>query len=265
MRLIRFLQLMVIGIFSLVVVTAVQAQSSAPVATVNGVIIPQSRLDLMIKAGAAQGQPDSPEMRKTMRENLITEEIIAQEAKKRGLDLDPEVLTQIDISRQNVLVRAFQVDYIKNNAASDETLRKEYEILKLQMGDKEYKIRHILVEAESDARDIIASLKKNGDFGKIASEKSLDDGSKNTGGELDWSPAAAYVRPFAEAIKEMKKGELTETPVHTSFGWHVIQLQDLRDMEIPPFEEVKQNIQQRVLQQEFAALVQDLRGRAKVE
>lgn len=262
MRLMRFSQLMIVGVFGLVAITAVQAQT---VAKVNGVDIPQSRMDLMIKAAAAQGQPDSPEVRKTMRENLITEEIIAQEAKKNGLDKDPEVVTQIEISRQAVLVRAFQVDYIKKNAASDETLRKEYEILKLQMGDQEYRVRHILVNDESEAKAIIASLKKGADFGEIASKQSIDEGSRNHGGELDWSPAAAYVRPFAEAIKELKKGELTQEPVVTSFGWHVIQLEEIRAMEIPPYEEVKENIQQRVLQQEFAAVIQDLRGRAKVK
>ena len=264
MRLTKFSQVMVVSILSLVALSA-QAQSTGVVAKVNGVAIPQSRLELMVKANVAQGQPDGPEMRKALRENLIAEEILAQEATKKKLDKDPEVIAQLELSRQAVLVRAFQADYIKNNAVNDDTLRKEYEVLKVQMGDKEYKARHILVESESVARDIIASLKKGANFAKIAEEKSIDDGSKENGGELNWSPPAAYVRPFSEALVKLSKGGLTEQPVQTSFGWHVIQLMDIRAMEVPPFEEVKQNIQQRVLQREFATVVQDLRSKAKVE
>ncbi len=264
MRLTKFSQVMTVSILSLITLSA-QAQSSGAVAKVNGVTIPQSRLELMVKAGVAQGQTDGPEMRKALRENLIAEEILAQEATKKKLDKDPDVIAQLEIARQAVLVRAYQADYIKKNVVSDETLRKEYEMLKVQMGDKEYKARHILVDNESAARDIIANLKKGGNFAKLAEEKSLDEGSKENGGELNWSPPAAYVRPFSEALVKLSKGGLTEQPVQTSFGWHVIQLMDTRPMEVPPFEEVKQNIQQRVLQREFATVVQELRSKAKVE
>ena len=264
MRLTKLSQVMIVGLFSLSALS-VQAQSSGAVAKVNAVTIPQSRLELMVKAGVAQGQQDGPEMRKALRENLIAEEIIAQEALKKKLDKSSEVVAQLEMARQAVLVRAFQADYIKNNSVSDETLRKEYEMLKVQMGDKEYKARHILVDSESTAKEIIANLKKGGNFAKIAEEKSLDDGSKENGGELNWSPPAAYVRPFSEALVKLSKGGLTEQPVQTNFGWHVIQLMDTRPMEVPPFDEVKQNIQQRVLQREFATVVQELRGKAKVE
>lgn len=264
MRLTKFSQVITVSMLGLLTLS-VQAQSTGVVAKVNGVAIPQSRLELMVKASVAQGQPDGPEMRKALRENLIAEEILAQEAAKKKLDKDPEVIAQLEVARQAVLVRAFQADYIKHNVVSDDTLRKEYEMLKVQMGDKEYKARHILVDSESAARDIIANLKKGGNFAKIAAEKSIDDGSKENGGELNWSPPAAYVRPFSEALVSLSKGGLTDQPVQTSFGWHVIQLMDTRPMEVPPFEEVKQNIQQRVLQREFATVVQDLRGKAKVE
>lgn len=264
MRLTKLSQLLIIGFFSFMA-TVVQAQSAGTVATVNGVVIPQSRLDLMVKASIAQGQEDGPELRKGLRENLITEEILAQEAIKKGLDKDPDVLAQIEIAKQAALIRAFQADYIKNNAVGEDTLKREYDMLKVQMGDKEYKARHILVETENEAKEIIAQLNKKGDFAKIAAEKSLDEGSKASGGELNWSPSAAYVRPFAEALATLKKGQRTESPVQTNFGWHVIELIDTRPMEVPSFEEVKENMEQRVLQREFAAYVQELRSRAKVE
>lgn len=130
------------------------------VAKVNGVAIPQSRLDLVVKAATAQGQPDSAEVRNALRENLITEEILAQEAIKKGLDRSPEVVTQIDLARQGILIRAYQADFMRNNPVSDSELRKEYESVKAQMGDKEYKARHILVETEQEAKDLVAALKK---------------------------------------------------------------------------------------------------------
>ncbi len=264
MRLTRLSQFLLIGSFCFVAV-GVQAQSAGTMARVNGVAIPQSRLDLMVKASISQGQEDGPELRKALRENLITEEVLAQEAAKKGLDRKPEVMQQIEVAKQAAIIRAFQADYIENNAVGSDTLRREYDMLKIQMGDREYKARHILVKTEGEARDIIANLRKGADFAKIAAEKSLDEGSKVSGGELNWSPAAAYVRPFAEALGRLEKGKLTETPVQTSFGWHVIELIDTRPMDVPPFEEVKENIRQRVLQREFAAYVQELRGNAKVE
>ncbi len=265
MRLIKFLLLISVGMSGLVAVS-LQAQSTAAVAKVNGVVIPQARLEFMVKAAVAQGQPDSPEMRNTLRENLIAEEVIVQEALKKGLDRNSDVITQTELARQAILVRAYQADYIKNNTVSDDVLRREYETVKAQMGDKEYKARHILVETEAEAKDIIASLKKKGaSFEKLAKDKSIDVGSKNNGGELGWSAAAAYVKPFADALQNLKKGNTTDKPVQTSFGWHIIRLEDIRPTVTPPFEEVKMNMQQRVLQRNFAAVVQDLRSKAKVE
>jgi peptidyl-prolyl cis-trans isomerase C len=265
MHFMKFTQLAALGISSVIAVTAVQAQSGSTMAKVNGVSIPQARLELIMKARAAQGQPDTPEARKNLREDLVTEEVIAQEAKKKGLDRDPDFVTQLDMARQSALVRAYQIDYIKNHPVSDEELKKEYEAVKAQMGDKEYKAHHILVGSEAEAKDIIARIKKGAKLEKIAEEKSLDTGSKNKGGELDWSPAASYVQPFAEALTKLRKGELTDQPVQTPFGWHVIRLDDMRPLKVPPFEEIKQNLAQRVLQRQFAASVNDLRSKARVE
>jgi peptidyl-prolyl cis-trans isomerase C len=254
-----------VGICGLIAVTTVQAQSGSSLAKVNGVAIPQSRLEFIVKARTLQGQPDSPETRKTLRDDLITEEVIAQEALKKGLDKDPDFVTQLEMARQTALVRAYQVDYIKNHPVSDDELRKEYEAVKAQMGDKEYKAHHVLVGSEAEAKDIIAKIKKGAKLEKIAQEKSLDTGSKAKGGELEWSPAASYVQPFGEALTKLTKGQLTEQPVHTNFGYHVIRLDDVRPLKVPPFEEIKQNLAQRVLQRQFASAVNDLRGKARVE
>ncbi|WP_300088468.1 peptidyl-prolyl cis-trans isomerase [uncultured Nitrosomonas sp.] len=264
MRLTKFL-CVPLTILGLACVVPVSAQSGGAVAKVNGVAIPQSRLDLVIKAATAQGQPDSAEVRNALRENLITEEILAQEAIKKGLDRNQDVLTQIDLARQGILIRAYQADFMRNNPVSDSDLRKEYDSVKAQMGDKEYKARHILVETEQQAKDLIASLKKGGAFDKLAGEHSVDTGSKSNGGELGWSSSAVYVKPFADALTNLKKGETTNQPVQTPFGWHVIRLDDIRTAVPPSFEEVKPNMQQRVLQRKFAAMVESLRKNAKVE
>jgi peptidyl-prolyl cis-trans isomerase C len=265
MRLVKLLFCVPFAIMCLAAVTSLNAQSGGAVAKVNGIEIPQARFDLMVKAAIAQGQPDSTEMRNALRENLIAEEILVQEAVKKGLDRDPEVTTQIELARQAVLIRAFQADYIRNNTVSDAELRKEYETVKAQMGDKEYKSRHILVETEKEAKDIIATLNKGGSFEKLAGERSIDSGSKDNGGELGWSPSAVYVKPFSDALISLKKGEMTKQPVQTTFGWHVIKLDDVRTSVPPSFEEVKQNMQQRVLQRNFAATVEALRKKAKVQ
>jgi peptidyl-prolyl cis-trans isomerase C len=249
----------------LIIASPAQSQSSASMAKVNGVSIPQSRLEFIVRARESQGQADTPETRKALRDDLIAEEIIAQEATKKGLDKDPDFITQLDIARLSALVRAYQIDFVKTHPVSDEELKKEYEALKAQMGDKEYKAHHILVATEAEAKDIIARIKKGGKFDKIAQEKSLDAGSKSKGGELEWSPPASYVQPFAEALTKLNKGQLTEQPVKTPFGWHVIRLDDVRPLKIPPFEEIKQNLAQRVLQRQFAAYVNELRTKAKVE
>jgi len=267
----KIAQLAALGISSLLAVTAVQAQSTSgasstsSMAKVNGVAIPQSRLEFIMKARVSQGQPDTPEARKALRDDLISEEVIAQDAVKKGLDKDADFAAQMDIARQTALVRAYQIDYVKNHPVSDEELHKEYDAVKAQMGDKEYKAHHILVASEAEAKDIIARIKKGEKLEKIAQDKSLDVGSKSKGGELDWSPAASYVQPFAEALTKLTKGKLTEQPVKSPFGWHVIRLDDVRPLKIPPFEEIKQNLAQRVLQRQFASYVMDLRSKAKVE
>jgi peptidyl-prolyl cis-trans isomerase C len=258
-------RLTALGICGLIAATTVQAQSGASMAKVNGVAVPQSRLEFIVKARTLQGQPDSPETRKTLRDDLITEEVIAQEALKKGLDKDPDFITQLEMARQTALVRAYQVDYIKSHPVNDDELRKEYEAVKAQMGDKEYKAHHVLVGSEAEAKDIIAKIKKGAKLEKIAQEKSLDTGSKAKSGELEWSPAASYVQPFGEALTKLTKGQLTEQPVHTNFGYHVIRLDDVRPLKVPPFEEIKQNLAQRVLQRQFASAVNDLRGKARVE
>jgi len=177
---------------------AAKPEAGNVLATVNGTPIPQSRADLLIKKRIEQGQADTPQLKASVRESLIHRELIIQEALKKGLDKNPDVATQIDMAKQDVLVNAFVQDYLKNTPVNDDALKAEYEKIKTQMGDKEYKARHILVDDETEAKAIIAQIKKGAKFEKLA-EKSKDP-SKSSGGDLGWSPANAYVKPFADAM-----------------------------------------------------------------
>jgi len=245
--------------------TAAPAVSAtAPVAMVNGAPISQARFNFLLQQAQQQGQQDSPEVRKNIREKLIIEEVVAQEALKKGMDKSAEVNTQIDLARQTILIRAYLQDYIKNNPLSDDTLKADYEKIKSQMGDKEYHARHILVEKEADAKDIIAKLKKGEKFEKLA-EKSKDPGSKAKGGDLGWAAPANFVPEFSAAMTKLQKGQYTTEPVKSQFGYHIIKLEDSRAMQAPPFDEVKQNLRQRAQQQQIDKMISDLRAKAKIE
>ncbi|OGS98945.1 MAG: peptidylprolyl isomerase [Gallionellales bacterium RIFCSPLOWO2_12_FULL_59_22] len=233
-------------------------------ALVNGVSIPQSRVDMRVKAATAQGQPDSPDMRKAIREDLINIELLAQEAAKLGLNKDTDVIQQIELAKQQVLAGAYVQDYTKKHPIGEDQLKQEYDKLKTKMGDKEYNARHILVETEAEAKDIIAQLGKKAKFEKLA-EKSKDTGSAQRGGELGWAVPSTYVPEFSNAMLNLKKGEYTKQPVQSQFGWHVIRLDDMRDMKAPPFENVKPQLQQRMQQQSIQKAIGDLRAKAKIE
>jgi peptidyl-prolyl cis-trans isomerase C len=220
----------------------------------------QAYFDFMLKQRTAQGQPDTPELRTAVRDELNTRELLVREAKKQGLDKSPALKTEIDLTAQTVLVRAYMADYLKAHPVPDDVLRKEYDNIKGQIGDKEYKVRHILVDKEDDAKEIIAALQKGEKFEKLA-ERSKDTGSKANGGDLDWNAPANFVKPFADAMVALPKGKFTTTPVKSQFGWHVIEVDDIRDAKVPTFEEVKPQLAQRMQGQVVDKYLRELRAK----
>ena len=231
---------------------------------VNGVSIPQSRIDVRVKAAAQQGQPDTPELRKAIREDMINLEVLAQQSEKLGLDKSSEVIQLLELARQSVLANAFVQDYVQKHPISDDVLKSEYEQLKANVGTKEYKARHILVETEAEAKTIIAQLGKKAKFEKLA-VKSKDAGSAENGGELDWAVPSNFVPPFANAMVGLKKGEYTKEPVESQYGWHVIKLDDVRELKVPSFDELKPQLQQRMQQQMVQNAISEMRDKAKIE
>ena len=235
------------------------------VAKVNGVPVPRARMDYMLQQQAQRGAPDSEEMRARVRDELVNREIVAQEAQRSGLTKTPDVQMQLDLARQEVVVGAYIRDWVKKHPVSDADVQKEYDRAKSTAGDKEYKARHILVDTEDQAKGMIAELKKGGKFDELAAKNSKDTGSKERGGDLDWNVPGVFDKAFADAMVKLDKGKFTETPVHTRFGFHVIQLDDVRPVKFPALAEVKPRIQQQLMQNRIEELIKGLRAKAKIE
>jgi len=240
------------------------APTGGTVVTVNGSAIPKSRADALMSEQVAQGAPDSPELRNMVREELIRREIMTQEATKKGLNKKSELINQIELMRQGLLIRAYLQEYIKGHPVSDEAIKAEYANITKQMGDKEYKARHVLVETEAEAKEIVGRLQKGEKFDEVA-KASKDPGSKDKGGDLGWSPPTGYVKPFSDALVKLQKGKFSAEPVKTEFGYHVIMLDDIRDLKAPALDDVKQQIKQRLQQAMVEKHILELRQKAKVE
>ena len=240
------------------------AKSDA-VAKVNGVPVPKARLDAMLQQQQARGAPDNEQTRAMVREELVNRELVAQEAAKAGLAKTPEVLAQLDSARQEILVGAYIRDWLRKHPITDADIQQEYERARGQTGDKEYKARHILVETEDQAKDMIADLKKGAKFEELATKNSKDSGTKERGGDLDWNVPGVFDKQFSDALTKLEKGKNTETPVRTRFGFHVIQLDDVRAVKFPALAEVKPRIQQQLVQGKIEELVRGLRAKAKIE
>jgi peptidyl-prolyl cis-trans isomerase C len=255
---------------SLVLLNACNAQedkktgnAETVVVVVNGTPLYQSMVDNFMKQAAMQNAPDTPEVRKAVLEELVGREVARQDAVKQGYNKRPEVKQQVEFAEMAIVVNAYLQDFSKTHPASDDLLKAEYDKIKTQMGDKQYQARHILVKTEKEALDILAQLKKGTKFDKLASSKSLDQGSKSKGGDLGFNPPARFVKPFADAMVALKKGETVKAPVQTQFGYHIIKLEDVKDM--PAFDEVKANLAPRVQQEQLRKHIEDLRAKAKIE
>jgi len=241
------------------------AAAQAPVATVNGVAVPRSRMEFLMQQQKARGAQDNEQMRAMVREELVNREVVQQEAQRSGVARSPEVQAQVDLARQEIIVGAYIRDWVRKHPVTDAEVQKEYERAKQQTGDKEYRARHILVETEGEAQGLIAELQKGAKFDELAEKHSKDSGTKERGGDLDWSLPSAYERQFSEAMTTLEKGKVTDAPVRTRYGYHVIRLDDVRPMNFPPLADLRPRIQQQLVQKRVQELIQGLRAKAKIE
>jgi peptidyl-prolyl cis-trans isomerase C len=235
------------------------------VAIVNGKPVPTARVEMLSSQLAKAGRPVSADMQDQLKQEVIAREVFMQEAQRRGLDASDDYKSQMELARQTILIRELFADYQKNNPVTDAEVKAEYDKFAAASGGKEYKARHILVESEDQAKKIIADIKKGQKFDEIAKKQSKDPGSGANGGDLDWANPSSYVPEFAQALSSLNKGQLTQQPVKTQFGWHVIRVDDIREAQLPKLDEVKPQIAQQLQQQKLAKFQEDLRAKAKVE
>ena len=235
------------------------------IAVVNGTPIPKSRADALVAQLVQQGQQDSPKLQQAVREELVNREILMQEAIREGIPSKPDVKAQVAVAQQTVVLRALIENFVKKNQPSDAEVKAKYDELVKQIGGKEYHLHHILVDNEQQAKDLIAKIKAGASFEDLAKQFSKDPGSGKNGGDLDWSDPKAYVPESAAAAEKLQKGQMTDTPVHTQFGWHIIRVDDVRQTPPPPFEQVKAQIAQQMQQEKLQAFEEDLRSKAKVQ
>ena len=245
--------------------SAGSAAVAQTVATVNGKAVPQSRIEMLKQQLTRSGRPVTPDMQGQLKDAVIGREIFVQEAQKQGLDNTEDFKNQNELSSQSLLINELFDLYQKANPVSDAELKVEYDKFAAANSGKEYRARHILVEKEADAKAIIAQLKKGGKFEEIAKKSSKDPGSGANGGDLDWANAANFVPEFSQALTTLAKGKMTETPVKTQFGFHIIRLDDVRQAQLPKFDDVKAQVAQQLQQQKLAKFQEELRAKAKIE
>ena len=236
------------------------------IAVVNGTPIPKARVDALVSQLVQQGQTDSPQLQAAVREELINREILMQEAARRGIATRPDVKAQLAVAQQSVVLRAMIEDFVKTHTPTDAEIKARYDdLVKQAGGGKELHLHHILVEDEAQAKDLIAKIKAGASFEDLAKQYSKDPGSGKNGGDLDWSSPQAYVPEFGAAAQKLKKGEVTPEPVKTQFGWHIIRLDDTRDVPPPPLEQVKPQIAKQIEQEKLQAFEEGLRQKAVVK
>ncbi|UOD29105.1 peptidyl-prolyl cis-trans isomerase [Massilia violaceinigra] len=251
-------------LLALIAVAAVPAFAQN-VAVVNGKPIPSARVEAVVKQVVAQGQqPDSPQLREMVKKDLIAREVMMQEAVKKGFEKDATVKQQLESARQTIVINALVRDFVSKNAVSDADLKAEYDRYKAEAGDKEYHVRHILAETEADAKAIIAKLKGGAKFEDLA-KTSKDTGTASNGGDLDWALPSSFPKPFSDAFVSLQKGQVSENPVQTPAGFHVIKLDETRAAKLPSFDEVKPQIAESLQQKKLQAYQDDMVKKASVK
>ena len=235
------------------------------IAIVNGKPVPTSRVEALAQQVVRSGRPVTPDLQGQLKEEVIAREVFSQAAQSMGLDATDGFKAQIEDVKQSILIRELFAAYQAKNPVSEADMKAEYDRYVAMNAGKEYKARHILVEKEDQAKALLAQLKKGAKFEELAKKSSKDPGSGAKGGELDWANPASYVKEFSEALVALGKGKTTEAPVKSQFGFHIIRLDDVREANMPKFEDVKPQISQHLTQQNLAKYQEELRSKAKIE
>ncbi|MBK7263717.1 MAG: peptidylprolyl isomerase [Rubrivivax sp.] len=251
-----------LALSALALTVSAQAQN---IAVVNGKPVPKARVETLIQQAEKAGQKVSPEMQQQARDQVVLREIFTQEAERRGIAASADYRAQMELARQSILIRQLFDDFRAKNPVTDEAAKAEYDKFKAQASGTEYRAAHILVEKEDEAKDLIKQIKAGAKFEDLAKKSSKDPGSGANGGDLDFAKSDAYVPEFSKAMTALKKGEMTETPVKTQFGYHIIRLDDTREAQFPAYDDVKAQIKQRLEQVKVQQFQEELRAKAKTD
>jgi len=234
-------------------------------AIVNGKPVPKARVEALLNQAKRAGQAMGPELEAQARDQVILREIFVQEAEKRGLAKSQAYRDQMELARQGILIRELFDDYRAKHPITDADAQVEYDKFKAQASGTEYHAKHILVESEDEAKKLIAQIKGGASFEEMAKQHSKDPGSGANGGDLDFAKPDAYVPEFGNAMKALTKGQMTDAPVKSSFGWHIIKLEDTREAPFPAFDDVKDQLKQRLEQARVQQFQEELRSQARTD
>jgi len=247
---------------ALLITLPVAAQN---IAIVNGKAVPKARVDSLMDQILKQGQQRrTPELEAQVRDEVVLREMFVQEAEKRGFQSKADYKVQMEFARQTILIRELFTQYQAANPVTEAEIQAEY-AKSTGAGGSEYRARHILVDTENEAKTLIAQIKGGAKFEDVAKKSSKDTGSGENGGDLDFASPNVYVPEFGEALVKLKKGEMTEVPVKSQFGWHIIRLEDTREAQSPPLAEVHSQIQQKLGQMKIAKFRDDIRAKYKTD
>lgn len=234
-------------------------------AIVNGKAVPVERFESLKQQVERTGRQVTPEIEARVKDQIITAEVFTQEAQKLGIEASGNFRVQMELARQQILINELFADFQAKNPVTDSEIQAEYDKFVAANGGKEFRASHILVEKEDDAKAIIAAIKKGAKFEDIAKKQSKDPGSGAKGGDLDWANPNSYVPEFTAALTKLEKGKMTQAPVKSEFGWHVIRLDNVRQAELPKLSDVKPQVAQQLQQQKLSKYQDDLRAKAKIE
>ncbi len=251
-----------VTVLALSIPIAAQAQN---LALVNGKSVPKARVEVLLQQAARSGQQVTPEIEAQARDQVVLREIFMQEAERRGIAASADFRSQMELARQSILIRELFEDYRKKNPITDADAKVEYDKFKAQASGTEYRARHILVEKEDEAKGLIAQIKAGAKFEELAKKHSKDPGSGENGGDLDFAKPDSYVPEFGGALTKLSKGQMTDTPVKSQFGYHIIRLDDTREASFPGFDDVKGQIKQRLEQVRMQTYQEELRSKAKTD
>ncbi|GGY19282.1 peptidylprolyl isomerase [Paludibacterium paludis] len=256
----------------LMIATAIGLPSLAAaesVAVVNGVAIDKKDVDQVVATivqnsnGQAQ---DTPAMREEIKSRLINRQLIQEEARRRGLEKDADVVRRIDEARSDILQDALFADIVKQNPVSDAQIKARYDELSAKLnGQKEVHARQIVLATEADANAVLADLKKGKKFEALAQARSIDPQAKQNGGDMGWGNLSGMDQTLAGILKPLGKGQYTQKPFKTNVGWFIFKVEEVRDAKAPAFDQVKPQLARQLQEEQITKTVNELRGKAKIQ